>query len=331
MSSEMNDVSLDEVSTNLRSYGRWLEARSDVELGADVDLLDDLAELDEEDEPSRRPRVLAGIAAAAALVGLVAVGLGVDGRDSGDGEGLEAGPAGDGVVVDERNGDIPTSGTGRPARPAVGTDSGRAGPGGSADPGGPTAGAEGRADGGAVAAPAATATGDGDGRPPPDDADPATVGDPAVGSGDADADATGDSAVPPSTVDGNDDPPPTTGAGDSNRFVAPSSGAVIDLNETNTLQVEPVPGATRYVFEGWQNEVAVLSLSVDGPTVMLPSRLISAGMTAQVEPGALRLTVSALDAAGAVVGSSQIDVVIAGSPTIAGRGVLGDSPFPTDP
>ena len=322
-------VSLDEVSCQLRSYGRWLEERSDVELAADdVDLLHDL------DGGgfgiARRPRLLAGVAAIAALVVVVVAGLGLSGRAGSD-EQLEAGPAGlGGVTPIEETADTPTSETGTADRPAVGTDDRS-----NADQV-PTAddaasGGDGSADG-----TAAPQSGDSAGTASADD-DDAQADQPASGEGaDSDEDTTPDIAMTPSTVELDDegkppwDPAKPEVAGAPN-FVSPTSGAVLDLNVMNTLRAQPVAGATVYVFEGWQNGDSVMSTSGDEPILLLPSRLITTGVMGQVQPGPLQLTVTAQDSAGNVLGTSRVDVTVAGSGGGAsGRDVVGENPFPSN-
>jgi hypothetical protein len=323
----MNDgesgVSLVDVSVQLRSYGRWLEDRSNVELAADdVDLL---ADLDGGGPgPSRRPRVLAGIAAAGALIVVVVAGLGLGSRSSGDGEQLEAGPAAlGGVTVETPPGDHPTSETEGRERPAVGTDGDQLGVG--ALPAAAAPGAAGT-DGGS----AESGTGDEAAAPGPGTGTPADqVADDPAGSSDESA---SDIAMTPSTVELDENNTPLTPAAEgSAAFVSPANGATIDLNAMNTLRARPVDGATTYVFEGWQNGASVMSASMVEPVLVLPSRMISTGITSQVRPGPMQLTVSARDAAGTVVGSGQIDVMVAGSGGVAGQDVIGDSPFPTNP
>jgi hypothetical protein len=316
MSNDVNDVSLDDVADQLHAYGRWLETRSDVELGAaDTDLVDDLGQ--EGAGGSRRPRFLAGVAAVAALITVVAVGIGLDGRGD-DGDQLEAGPADlGGVTADNGGADTPTSDTEDPARPAVGTDADPTGVDGVPVGSEPVDGAEGSSSGDETGADV-----DGGGSTAGQ-----TVADDAAAGED---ESTPDMVITPSTVvlDENGNVPQTAApAAGAVPFTSPTNGATLDLNAMNTLRARPTAGASTYVFEGFQNGASVMSVSVTDPSLLLPSRLISSGMTSQMSAGSLRLTVTALDAAGNAVGSGQVDVTVAS----AGRDAMGDNPFPTNP
>ncbi len=312
MPPDTSDVSLDEVSTELQAYGHWLRSRTDVALWAD-----DVAPVDEHGDDCRRrgsrppvpPRVAAGVVAAVALVVVVVVVAGFVLGDRSGGDRVEAGPAGRGGESSAiEGGDAPTSGTGSPDRPAVGTDGDRTGRTEVAHQATAT-----EVDAGAV-----------DAVPVPADREPATSVTTAAPSAPA-ADHGDDGAAD----DGGRQPwqAPANGA---TGFLAPAAGSVLDLNEANTLRVQPVPGATTYVFEGWQDGTAVMSTSVDEPALVIPSRLVATGAMAGVQAGPLRLTVTARDSAGDTLGVGETQVIVAGSAQPGGGDALGDDLFPTD-
>ena len=314
MSNEVNDVTPQELNSQLRNYGQWLERRSDVALSpVDVDVVagdDGDAELP--GGPPVGPRLLAVAVAGIALLALAAIGLGAIGN-SADTDNVATASA------DESELDIPTSNVDDPPAVATGRQEATPAPSAEATEEGAdddTAG-EDTTDSTAAAAPA-----------PTDDAaneadDAALVAEPEVFN---------DEALTPSTLvleEGQTTVRPDEGAGASAPgflFVSPRDGQALNLNANNSVESRLVVGAVSYTFEIWQNGAKAFEISTAERTFLIPNQMLTGNP--MMSPGQVELRVTATDASGSVLATGQITVTMEGAATATPNVTTG--PWPTN-
>lgn len=322
MSPESNEPPVGEVLDQLSGYGRWLEGRTDVPLGPlDLELATDDAD---PKAGAGSPRTLAIAASCAALVVLLAVGLGVV---------VNQGDDGATVAADELDGagaiDTPTSDAADGATvPEPRSQVARTEPDERADAeAGPPPAADG---GGDDPAPAAA------GEAPADAADEGAADD---GSSDettavTEAPATGDQVIVPSTEElpeapwtepGSEATTPVSGG----LFLQPTNGARLDLAAGASIQVREVAGAVQYAFEGWQGDRQIMAVTGANRTLLLPSPYLTNGGAGAMEAGALVLSVTALDGDGNPLAEDSITVTMTGRATPTMPDVT-TRPTPTD-
>ncbi|MEM7271856.1 MAG: hypothetical protein AAF547_02145 [Actinomycetota bacterium] len=316
-----DDLTTTELTRHLRSYGDWLEDRSDVTLARrPADLESGIPQPapgvpgSSLDRPAPRRRLAAVAAAVVVLAGSAAVAVST--LDSGPGTvvtGPAGGSAGDAEQTEEGRAVLDVEGVeDQNGAPVPATDG--AGGAGDGDGDGESAAAEpdtgsaattgdgpGSADGEqAVAEGDRMAGGDqvGDAGAQPGNTDTTNTGGDGAQQGNPDAPEAPDT-TPPSMAD--DQPAPDPGTTDDDRIddglgltvIFPTDGSVVDLNLGTTVRVAGPADATGYRFVGSQDGVEVFDVSASEPRMVIPGALQALTAGWSLQSGPLTLTVTA--------------------------------------
>ena len=127
-------------------------------------------------------------------------------------------------------------------------------------------------------------------------------------------DTTSPAAEPAATTSEPGDPvtaaPPTSivSAGGLIAFLEPRNGTVVDSNRGSTFLVSTVPGASSYRFTAVQNGVEVFQFDTARTSFLLPGQLASASQGWIYDPGAMTVTVVALNGDAERLASASITV-----------------------